>query len=98
MTNSSGGYFGVDGVIGGYSYWQNSYDPHADYANSNFDVPNNFSGTVLYRPPFGHEKQFGAKCNPLTDEALGGWAQAANALLPSAVPINIYTNPSDGPN
>jgi hypothetical protein len=88
----------VNGVIGGYSYWQNSYDPHADYGNSNFDVPNNFSGTVIYKLPFGHGKQFGAKWNRLTDEALGGWGLAANALLSSGFPINIYQNASDGLN
>jgi hypothetical protein len=98
MTNSPGGYFGVNGVIGGYSYWQNSYDPHADYGNSNFDVPNNFSGTVIYKLPFGDGKQFGAKWNRLTDEALGGWELAANALLSSGFPINIYQNASDGLN
>jgi Carboxypeptidase regulatory-like domain/TonB dependent receptor len=98
MTNSPGGYFGVDGVIGGYSYWQNAYDPHADYGNSNFDVPNNFSGTMVYKLPFGRHKQFGTNWNRLTDEALGGWEIAANALFASGFPINIYQNASDGLN
>ncbi len=98
MTNSPGGYFGVDGVIGGYSYWQNAYDPHADYGNSNFDVPHNFSGTAIYKLPFGHAKRFGSQWGRLTDEALGGWELAGNVLLASGFPINIYQNPNDNLN
>jgi hypothetical protein len=98
MTNSPGGYFGVDGVIGGYSYWQNAYNPRGDYGNSNFDVPNNFSATAVYKLPFGHDKQFGSHWNRLTDEALGGWELAANGLFASGFPINIYQNASDGLN
>lgn len=98
MTNNPGGYFGVDGVIGGYSYWQNAYDPHADYGNSNFDVPNSFSGTVIYNLPFGHSRQFGGNWNRLTDETLGGWELAANALFASGFPINVYQNGNDNLN
>ncbi len=98
MTNSPGGYFGVDGVLGGYSYWQNAYDPHADYGNSNFDVPNNFSGTVVYKLPFGTGKKFGTNWNRLADETLGGWEIAGNALFASGFPLNIYQNPNDNLN
>ncbi|WP_255550717.1 TonB-dependent receptor [Granulicella sp. dw_53] len=98
MTNSPGGFFGVNGVIGGYSFWQNAYDPRADYGRSNFDVPNNFSGTVVYNLPIGRGKRFGGSWNWVTDEALGGWELAANALFASGFPINIYQNSNDNLN
>ena len=98
MTNNPGGYFGIDGTLGGYSYWQNAYNPSADYGNSGFDVPNNFSATAIYKLPFGHGKRFGSSWNRLTDETLGGWELAGNALLASGFPITLYQNPNDNLN
>lgn len=98
MTNNPGGFFGVDGVLGSNFFWQNAYDPGGDYGNSSFDVPHNFSGTVVYQLPFGHEKQYGANWNRLTDEVLGGWELSGNVLIASGFPITIYVNPNDNLN
>lgn len=99
MTNNPGGFFNVDGTLGGlFQFWQNSYNPHQDYGNSAFDVPNNVSATVVYKLPFGHQKQFGATWGRLTDKALGGWELAGNALFASGFPISIYQNGNDNLN
>jgi hypothetical protein len=101
MTDSSGGYFNVDGIgaAGGFPFAQNAYDPHADYGPSSFDVRNNFSGTVVYQLPFGHEKRYGANWNRLTDEALGGWELSANGMFHSGFPATmIHTGDNTGLN
>jgi hypothetical protein len=100
LTNNPGGYFGVGDTLGGLSqFWQNAYDPGADYGKSAFDVPSNFNGTIVYQLPFGHNKQFGSSWNRLTEEALGGWEVSGNVILSSGFPITLYQNPgNDGLN
>jgi hypothetical protein len=93
MTDTPGGFFNVDGIGNGgtFAFAQNAYDPHAEYGPSSFDVRNNFSGTVVYQLPFGHEKKYGANWNRLTDEALGGWELSLNAMFHSGFPATMTT-------
>ncbi len=93
MTNNAGGYFGVQGVNGGDSFWQNTYDPAADYGPSNFDVRQNLTGTAIYNLPFGHGQAFGRNWNRLMNEIAGGWELSGDAILYSGLPITITTNP-----
>ena len=96
LTNNPGGFLGVPGTLGGLmQYWNNAYDPHADYGKSAFDVPTNLSATVVYELPFGHNKQFGSSWNRVTDEVLGGWKFAGNGIYSSGFPITIYQNPGN---
>ena len=99
MTDTSGGYFNVDGTgyNGGFPFPQDAYHPHADYGPSSFDARHNFSATAVYQLPFGHEKRYGAHWNRLMDEAIGGWELSANALLHTGFPATIvhaYDTPS----
>jgi hypothetical protein len=92
MSNSPVGFLATEGVNDGFNFWQNAYDPAADYGPTAFDVRNNFSGTVVYQLPFGHEKRYGANWNRLTDEALGGWELSGNVTAISGLPILIRAN------
>jgi len=98
MTNSPVGFLSVAGTTNGFNYWQNAYDPDADYGPSSFDVRNNFSGTIVYQLPFGHKKKYGGNWNRLTDEILGGWQLSANVTAVSGYPILIRSNPHDNLN
>lgn len=101
MTDSSGGYFNVDGIgaAGGFPFPQNSYDPHADYGPASFDVRHNISGTAVYQLPFGQEKRFGSHWNRATDELLGGWELSANAMYHTGFPATmIQTGANTGLN
>ena len=91
MTDSSGGYFNVDGVGSGgsFAFPQDSYNPHADYGPANFDVRHNFSGTAVYQLPFGREKRYGSNWNRATDELLGGWELSANAIYHTGLPATM---------
>jgi hypothetical protein len=96
MTNNAGGFFSVGGLSynGGDSFWQNTYDPRADYGPSDFDVRNNLTGTAVYQLPFGRGKKYGDDWNRLTDETLGGWQLSGNAILYSGLPVTIMTIPT----
>lgn len=48
--------------------WQN-----LDWAPSQIDAHNNFTGSVIYDLPFGQGKRFGSNWSKVTDSILGGW-------------------------
>jgi hypothetical protein len=92
LTNNPG-YFGVDGSGYGDSFWQDINNPMGDYGPSNFDTRHNVSGIVVYELPFGHQKQFGADWNRLTDVVLGGWQLSANIQINSGYPLAVTASP-----
>ena len=95
MTNNPG-FYGISGVDGASAYWQNYYDPKADYGQSGFDVRNTINGTAVWQLPFGAGRKFGSGWNRATDEVLGGWRLSGDVILHSGFPINLtgsnYTN------
>ena len=93
LTNNPG-FYGVPGVNGPSPYWQNAYDPAADYGPSGFDIRHNVTATGYYELPFGHKRKFGSNWNPLMNETLGGWKAAGSGTLYSGFPITI-TGPNN---
>lgn len=72
---------------GGQAY-QNSYDPGANYGNSNFDVRNALKGSVVYQLPFGHGRRF-LNNNLLLDELVGGWQGSGTVVAQSGQPFTV---------
>lgn len=70
---------------GGQTY-QNAYDPAANYALSNFDVPQMFKGDLIYQLPFGKGRKFLAS-NAVVDGILGGWQISTLFVLDSGHPF-----------
>ncbi|HTX42003.1 MAG TPA: TonB-dependent receptor [Acidobacteriaceae bacterium] len=92
LTNNPG-FYGVPGVNGPSPYWQDAYDPAADYGPSGFDIRQNATATGYYELPFGHNRRFGGNWNLPMNEALGGWKIAGSGTLYTGFPITI-----DSPN
>lgn len=88
MTNNPG-FYGISGVDGASAYWQNYYDPKADYGQSGFDVRNTLNGTAVWQLPFGQGRKFGSSWNRATDEVLGGWRLSGDVILHTGFPINL---------
>ena len=65
---------------------QNSFDPAANYGNSNFDVRNAFKGSALYELPFGKGRQF-LNSSGLLDAFIGGWQTSGTIVLQSGQPF-----------
>jgi hypothetical protein len=93
LTNYPG-FYGVPGVNGPSPYWQNAYDPGADYGPGGFDVRHNVTATGYYELPFGHNRKFGGHWNSAMNETLGGWKIAGSGTLYTGFPITI-TGPNN---
>jgi hypothetical protein len=98
LTNTLG-YFGSYGDEEGagesqtqatQNFFQNEYDPKADYGRCTSDVANYFNGYVLYNLPVGRGKQFGNGINRGLDEVIGGWQVAGTVSVHSGFGITPF--------
>jgi Carboxypeptidase regulatory-like domain len=74
----------------GWQNYQNAYDIHDNYSNSNFDVRNAFKGSAIYTLPFGKGRQF-LNNNWALDTLLGGWRVSSTFVLQDGNPMGITT-------
>jgi hypothetical protein len=86
MTNSSGFFAefgdtnaGLSQAGNDYFFFQNTYNPMADYGRCPNDVASLFSGYVTYDLPFGRGRQFGSSMNKVANAVAGGWQ--INAIM-----------------
>ena len=66
---------------------QNSFARDSTYSRSNFDVPQNWKGSVVYELPFGRGKRF-VNQGGLTNALIGGWQVSSLFLYQSG---NVFT-------
>jgi hypothetical protein len=93
MTNNSG-YYGSWGsatqATPGNPYYQNLYDPHADYASCYFDSKNILAAYATYELPIGRGKPIGSNLNPVVNAVVGGWQASSIISLHSGFPLAVY--------
>ncbi len=93
MTNNSG-YYGSWGsatqATTGSPYYQNLYDPHADYASCYFDSKNILAAYATYNLPIGRGKMIGKNLNPVVNSVVGGWQASTIVSLHSGFPLAVY--------
>ena len=96
LSNSLG-YFGQYGdeegigssqTNGGYFFFQNEYNPKADYGRCITDLAQNFNGYVVYDLPFGKGRQFGKDVNSMVNQAIGGWSVASDFTFHSGFAVD----------
>ena len=73
-------------------YYQDAYNPSANYGPSNFNRPNSVKGSVLYALPFGKGHQY--LSSTLADAVLGGWTASGDFEAESGVPFTVIMNSS----
>ena len=71
-------------------FYQDAYNPSANYGPSNFNRPNSLKGTVLYALPFGKGHQF--LSSSLADAVVGGWTASGDFEVESGVPFTVVMN------
>jgi hypothetical protein len=71
----------------GDAYYQDAYDPAANYTKSNFNRPNSLKGTLLYKIPLGKGHQY--LSSALGDAVLGGWEASGDFSAESGVPFTV---------
>jgi hypothetical protein len=77
-------------------FFQNTYDPAADYGRCDQNVANAFNGFVTYDLPFGRGRTFGSNINRATDLVLGGWQVNSILQFHSGFPFTPQANDNSG--
>jgi hypothetical protein len=95
-TNNRGfyGVFGGTGLQGVTSategaYWQNTYDPEAEWGPAFHDVRNNFVFSSTYELPLGRNRAFGSGWSAPANAILGGWSVGGIFQARTGLPITV---------
>jgi hypothetical protein len=74
---ASGAFFASDGdgaqASPQYAYWQNTFDPKAEWGSCYFDLVHNLTAFAIYELPVGRGRPFGRNLNPVLNAVVGGW-------------------------
>jgi hypothetical protein len=71
-------------------YYQNLYNPKADWANCFFDSKNVLSAYAVYELPFGHGKRWGSTSSGVVNAVAGGWSINPILSIHSGFPVALY--------
>jgi hypothetical protein len=84
------GYYGGGGVVASEgAYWQNTYNPDAEWGPAFHDVRHNFIFSSNYDLPFGRGRKWGENWSGVTNAVLGGWKVGGIFQARSGIPITI---------
>jgi len=92
MTDNSG-YYGTWGNTQGAPaspYYQNLYNPRADYAPCYFDAKHILSSYAVYEIPFGRGKKWGANASGAVNQIAGGWSINPIISVHTGFPLALY--------
>ena len=95
-TNNRGfyGVFGGTGLQGVTSategaYWQNTYNPDAEWGPAFHDARHNLVVSGTWQLPLGKGRRFGSNWSTVTDSLLGGWQLGGIAQARTGLPITV---------
>ena len=77
-------------------FFQNTYNPAADYGRCDQNVTNSFNGFVTYDLPFGRGRMFGSNLNRAADLVAGGWQVNSILQLHTGFPITPQATDNSG--
>jgi hypothetical protein len=93
MVNNSG-YYGSWGsatqATPASPYYQNLYDPHADYSSCYYDSKNILAAYATYDLPIGKGKAIGNNMNSVVNAVVGGWQASTIVSIHSGFPLAVY--------
>ena len=99
LTDSSGYYGSWGGQTTPTSpYFQNLYDPRAEWGPCYYDTPHTLTSYAVYDLPFGHGKKFGNDVNPIANAVLGNWQLSGILSLHGGFPLTISADDNSGTN
>jgi hypothetical protein len=100
LTNNSG-YYGTWGsatqATPASPYYQNLYNPRADYASCYYNSGNIVSGYATYELPVGRGKKFGGNMNSVANAVVGNWQASTIISIHGGFPLAVY-NATDSSN
>jgi hypothetical protein len=87
LTNSIG-YYGDSGQASTASaYWQNLYNPGAEWGSCFFDLHNNLTAHAVYDLPFGRKRMFAAHTNRAVSALISDWTFAGIYTFRGGFPL-----------
>ncbi len=93
LTNNSG-YYGTWGTATQATpaspYYQNLYDPAADYASCYYNSKHIVSAYATYNLPVGKGQRFGGNMNRAVNSVVGNWQASTIVNLHSGFPLAVY--------
>jgi hypothetical protein len=97
QTTNNRGFYGVfggsglQGVTGATegAYWQNTYDPEAEWGPAFHDVRHNFVFSSTYELPFGRDRTYGSDWSTLMNALLEGWRVGGIFQARTGLPITV---------
>jgi len=91
MTDNSG-YYGSWGAQAATAspYWQNIYDPKAEWAPCFYDSTHSLAAYAVYELPIGPGKRFGKDLNKAVNAVVGGWTISPILSLHTGFPMSPY--------
>ena len=98
MSNNTG-YYGTwsnqKGSTTAQPYWQNIYDPAAEWSPCYYDETHNLTAYAVYALPIGQGKQFGGGMSKAMNMVVGGWNFSPIVTLHTGFPLALYSTGSD---
>ncbi len=96
-TTNNRGFYGVFGGTGPQgvtsategAYWQNTYDPEAEWGPMFHDVRHNFVFSATWELPFGRGRRWGSDWSGVTNALLGGWKLGGIFQARTGLPITV---------
>ncbi len=65
------------------------YNLSLERSVSGHDMPQQFTGTVIWKLPFGRGRRFGSNMNRIVDAFAGGWQASTVTIINEGFPISI---------
>ena len=98
VTTNNRGFYGIFGGTGPQgvvsateaAYWQNTYDPDADWGPAFHDVRHNLVLSGTYELPFGHGRAYGSDWSGAMNAILGGWKIGGIFQARTGLPITVF--------
>lgn len=98
LTDATG-FFGEPGGTQSASqdaWYQNVYDPHADYGSCYFNVKHTFTGYFIYDLPFGRGRTYGGNMSSVLNAIVGDWRLSVIPTIRGGFPITLGANDASG--
>jgi Carboxypeptidase regulatory-like domain len=76
-------------------YWQNIYDPQAEWSPCYYDDTHNLTTYAVYDLPVGKGKKFGGDMNSVLNAVAGGWTVSPIVTIHTGFPLALYNNGTD---
>jgi hypothetical protein len=72
----------------------NYRDIEGEWGISGYNQPLNNTTTIVWELPFGNERRWANRLNPILDGFVGGWRLTAINTMTSGLPVNLTYSPS----